>query len=98
MEYPLVTGYDISTTQAVTSNHALRTNNIDPRGFSFNADGTKMFVVGTGGTLVVDGGDDEETITHIVRPRNTMKMLEGNTYVFDVSDTNLLQMLPLQVQ
>jgi hypothetical protein len=50
-----------------------------------------MFVVGTGGTLVVDGGDDEETITHIVRPRNTMKMLEGNTYVFDVSDTNLLQ-------
>ena len=91
MEYPLVTGYDISTTQAVTSNHALRTNNIDPRGFSFNADGTKMFVVGTGGTLVVDGGDDEETITHIVRPRNTMKMLEGNTYVFDVSDTNLLQ-------
>ena len=30
-----------------------------------------MFVVGIGGTLVVDGGDDEDTITHIVRPVET---------------------------
>lgn len=49
-----------------------------------------MFVIGVGGTLVIDGGDDEEQITHIVRSRNTMKMYEGNTYTFDVSDSNLL--------
>ena len=88
-QYPLVTGFDISTTQAVTSQTSMRTNNIQPKGMSFNSDGTKMFVVGVGGTLVIDGGDDEQPITHEVRTRNTMKMYEGFTYVFDVSDTNL---------
>ena len=88
-QYPLVTGFDISTTQAVTSQNTLKTNSIQPKGFSFNNDGTKMFVVGIGGTLVIDGGDDEQPITHEVRSRNTLKMYEGNTYVFDVSDTNL---------
>ena len=88
-QYPLVTGFDISTTQAVTSQTSMRTNNIQPKGMSFNSDGTKMFVVGVGGTLVIDGGDDEQPITHEVRSRNTMKMYEGFTYVFDVSDTNL---------
>jgi len=90
-QYPLVTGFDISTTQAVTSETVMRTNNIQPKGFSFNNDGTKMFVVGIGGTLVIDGGDDEDPITHEVRSRNTMKMYEGNTYTFDVSDSNLKQ-------
>ena len=90
-QYPLVTGFDISTTQAVTSQTSLRTNNIQPKGFSFNSDGTKMFVVGVGGSLVIDNGDDEQPITHEVRSRNTMKMYEGFTYVFDVSDTNLKQ-------
>ena len=90
-QYPLVTGFDISTTQAVTSQTSMRTNNIQPKGMSFNSDGTKMFVVGVGGTLVIDGGDDEQPITHEVRSRNTMKMYEGNTYTFDVSDSNLKQ-------
>ena len=90
-QYPLVTGFDISTTQAVTSETVMRTNNIQPKGFSFNNDGTKMFVVGIGGTLVIDGGDDEDPITHEVRSRNSMKMYEGNTYTFDVSDSNLKQ-------
>ena len=90
-QYPLVTEFDISTTQAVSSETSLRTNNFDPKGMSFNNDGTKLFVVGVGGTLVIDGGDDEEPITHEVRSRNTMKMYEGNTYVFDVSDSNLKQ-------
>lgn len=90
-QYPLVTGFDISTTQAVTSQNSLRTNDIQPKGMSFNSDGTKMFVVGIGGTLVIDGGDDEDPITHEVRSRNTMKMYEGNTYTFDVSDSNLKQ-------
>ena len=89
-EYPLVTEFDISTTQAITDETSIRTNTIQPKGFSFNSDGTKMFVIGVGGTLVIDGGDDEEQITHIVRSRNTMKMYEGNTYTFDVSDSNLL--------
>ncbi len=88
-QYPLVTGFDISTTQAVTSETAMRTNNIQAKGMSFNNDGTKMFIVGVGGSLVIDGGDDEQPITHEVRSRNTMKMYEGFTYVFDVSDTNL---------
>jgi len=88
-QYPLVTGFDISTTQAVTSETSMRTNNFDAKGFSFNNDGSKMFVVAVGGTLIIDGGDDEDPITHIVRSRNTLKMYEGNTYVFDVSDTNL---------
>ena len=88
-QYPLVTGFDISTTQAVTHSTAIRTNNIQPKGMSFNNDGTKMFIVGVGGSLVIDNGDDEQPITHEVRSRNTMKMYEGFTYVFDVSDTNL---------
>jgi len=88
-QYPLVTGFDISTTQAVTSATSLRTNTIEPRGMSFNNDGSKMFVVGTGGTLVIDGGDDELPITHVTRARNDLKFLEGNTYIFDVSDSNL---------
>ena len=50
-----------------------------------------MYVVGKGGTLCIDGGDDENAITHIVSTRNTLKMYEGNTYVFDVSDSQLLQ-------
>ena len=58
---------------------------------SFNNDGTKLFIVGVGGSLVIDNGDDEQPITHEVRSRNTMKMYEGFTYVFDVSDTNLKQ-------
>ena len=91
MQYPLVTGFDISTTQAVSTAQSLRTNSIPPRGFSFNNDGTKMYVVGKGGTLCIDGGDDENPITHIVSTRNTLKMYEGNTYVFDVSDSQLLQ-------
>jgi len=88
-QYPLVTGFDISTTQAVTATQSLRTNTITPRGFTFNNDGTKMFVVGTGGTLVIDGGDDELPITHEIRARNDIKFYEGNTYIFDVSDSNL---------
>ena len=88
-QYPLVTGFDVSTTQAVTHSTAVRTNNIQPKGMSFNNDGTKLFIVGVGGSLVIDNGDDEQPITHEVRTRNTMKMYEGFTYVFDVSDTNL---------
>jgi len=90
-QYPLVTGFDISTTQAVTSQTSLRTNNIQPKGMKFNNNGTKMYVVGVGGTLVIDGGDDELPITHEVRSRNDMKFYEGNTYIFDVSDNNLKQ-------
>jgi len=90
-QYPLVTGFDVSTTQAVTHSTAVRTNNIQPKGMSFNNDGTKLFIVGVGGSLVIDNGDDEQPITHEVRSRNTMKMYEGFTYVFDVSDTNLKQ-------
>ena len=88
-QYPLVTGFDVSTTQAVTHSTAVRTNNIQPKGMSFNNDGTKLFIVGVGGSLVIDNGDDEQPITHEVRSRNTMKMYEGFTYIFDVSDTNL---------
>tara|TARA_B100001250_G_scaffold297392_1_gene258887 strand:+ start:214 stop:1695 length:1482 start_codon:yes stop_codon:yes gene_type:complete len=88
-QYPLVTGFDISTTQSITHNTSLRTNNIVPRGMAFNADGSKLFVIGVGGTLVIDGGDDELPITHVTRARNDIKFYEGNTYVFDVSDSNL---------
>ena len=72
-QYPLVTGFDISTTQSITHNTSLRTNNIVPRGMAFNADGSKLFVVGVGGTLVIDGGDDELPITHVTRARNDIK-------------------------
>ena len=90
MQYPLVTGWDISTTQAVNSTKSLRTNNIIPRGMAFNDNGTKLYVVGTGGTLTIDGGDDELPVSaYEVRARNDMKFYEGNTYIFDVSDSNL---------
>ena len=91
MQYPLVTGYDISTTQALTHNTSLRTNNIAPKGLLFNSNGTKMYVIGHGGTLCVDNGDDDQPITHITRTRNDITLYEGFTYIFDVSDTNLKQ-------
>ena len=52
-----------------------------PRDVVFNNDGTKLFIVGVGGSLVIDNGDDEQPITHEVRSRNTMKMYEGFTSV-----------------
>ena len=39
-QYPLVTNFDVSTTQAVANTYSLRTNNISPRGGRFNNDGS----------------------------------------------------------
>tara|TARA_Y100000817_G_scaffold245611_1_gene197590 strand:- start:414 stop:1847 length:1434 start_codon:yes stop_codon:yes gene_type:complete len=96
MEYPLVTGFDISTTQALTDTltFAGATTPSAPlrnaRGLEFNTTGSKMYVIMDAGKYIVDGGDDELPITHITRNRNTMKFYEGNTYKFDVSDSSNL--------
>ena len=94
IQYPLVTGFDVSTTQALTHEVGL-TNapsapTMNPRGLTFNADGTKLYVIGTAGTLMIDGGDDELPYSHVARSQNTMTFLEGNTYVFDVSQSALV--------
>lgn len=94
IQYPLVTGFDVSTTQALTHEVGL-TNapsapTMNPRGLTFNADGTKLYVLGTAGTLMIDGGEDELPYSHVARSQNTMTFLEGNTYVFDVSQSALV--------
>ena len=97
MEYPLVTGFDISTTQALTDTFTFTTTNtpgapvLNPRGLEFNTTGSKMYIIGDSGKYIVDDGDDELPINeYIARNRNTMKFYEGNTYKFDVSDTSNL--------
>jgi hypothetical protein len=47
-EYTLSTGFDVSTASFVDS-FSLSAQDTGPRSFSFNVDGTKMFVVGGGG-------------------------------------------------
>lgn len=47
-EYTLSTGFDVSTASFVDS-FSLSAQDTGPRSFSFNTDGTKMFVVGSGG-------------------------------------------------
>jgi len=88
--YPLVTPSDISTTQATTDNFTLAQTSIVPKGFRFNNDGTKMFVIGNHGQFQIDDGDDETPYTHLTRSKNTLKFYEGNTYVFDLSDTSMV--------
>jgi hypothetical protein len=93
IQYPLVTGFDVSTIQALTHEVILTgapsAPTMNPRGLTFNADGTKLYVLGTAGTLMIDGGSDELPYNHVARSKNTMKFLEGNTYVFDVSQAAL---------
>ena len=94
MEYPLVTGFDISTTQALTDTLTFSASTTpsaplrNARGLEFNTTGSKMYVIMDAGKYIVDGGDDELPITHETRFRNTMKFYEGNTYKFDVSDSS----------
>jgi hypothetical protein len=93
IQYPLVTGFDVSTIQALTHEVILTgapsAPTMNPRGLTFNADGTKLYVLGTAGTLMIDAGSDELPYNHVARSQNTMKFLEGNTYVFDVSQAAL---------
>ena len=93
IQYPLVTGFDVSTIQALTHEVILTgapsAPTMNPRGLTFNADGTKLYVLGTAGTLMIDAGSDELPYNHVARSKNTMKFLEGNTYVFDVSQAAL---------
>ena len=94
MEYTLVTGFDISTTQALDSTYTFTAATTpsapirNVRGLEFNTTGYKMYVIMDAGKYIVDGGDDELPITHETRFRNTMKFYEGNTYKFDVSDSS----------
>ena len=50
-EYALSTGFDVSTA-SYTQNFSLSAQDTAPRGIAFNADGTKMFVVGSSGVDV----------------------------------------------
>ena len=94
MEYTLVTGFDISTTQALDSTYTFTAATTpsapirNVRGLEFNTTGSKMYLIMDAGKYIVDGGDDELPITHETRFRNTMKFYEGNTYKFDVSDSS----------
>jgi len=50
-EYALTTGFDISTA-SYTQNFSVASQETDAHDIAFNNDGTKMFIVGTGGTEV----------------------------------------------
>ena len=50
-EYHLTTGFDLSTA-SYDSNFSVTSQETNPHGLAFNTDGTKMFVVGTGGADV----------------------------------------------
>jgi len=45
-EYTLSTGFDVTSTVAYIDSFSVATQEIKPTGFTFNTDGTKMFVVG----------------------------------------------------
>jgi hypothetical protein len=47
-EYALSTGFDVSTA-SYTQNFSVASQETTPHGLAFNTDGTKMFIVGTGG-------------------------------------------------
>lgn len=89
-EYPLNTGFNLVSVQPTNANFLLRTNNINPKGITFNSTGTKMYITGDAGRFQIDGGDDENPYTHLPKTRNTIRFYEGYTYVFDVSDSSLL--------
>ena len=82
MEYPLVTGFDISTTQALTDTYSLSSTPgapvLNPRGLEFNTTGSKMYLIGDAGKFTMDG---------IVQDNITF--LEGNTYIFNVADSSM---------
>ena len=83
MEYPLVTGFDISTTQALTDTYSLSSTPgapvLNPRGLEFNTSGSKMYLIGDAGKFTMDG---------IVQDNITF--LEGNTYIFNVADSSMI--------
>ena len=89
-EYPLNTGFNLVSVQPTNANFLLRTNNINPKGITFNNNGTKMFITGDAGRFQIDGGDDENPYSHLPKTRNRIRFYEGYTYVFNVSDSSLL--------
>jgi SpoU rRNA methylase family enzyme len=50
-EYALSTGFDVSTA-TYSQNFSVSAQETEPRGIAFNADGSKMFIVGTGGVEI----------------------------------------------
>jgi len=89
-EYPLNTAFNLVSIQPTNADFQFRTNNINVRNITFNPAGTKMFITGDAGVFQIDDGDDEAVYSHIPKVRNTIRAYEGNTYIFDVSDSSLL--------
>jgi hypothetical protein len=89
-EYPLNTGFNLVSVQPTNANFLLRTNNINPKGITFNSTGTKMYITGDAGRFQIDSGEDEAPYSHLPKARNSMKFYEGYTYVFNVSSSTLL--------
>lgn len=89
-EYPLNTGFNLVSVQPTNSNFLLRTNNINPKGITFNNNGSKMFITGDAGRFQIDGGEDETPYSHLPKTRNAIRFYEGYTYVFNISSSTLL--------
>jgi hypothetical protein len=89
-EYPLNTAFNLVSVQPTSANFNFRTNNINPRNITFNTDGTKMYIIADAGRFQIDSGEDEQPYSHLSKTRNTIRFYEGYTYIFDVSDTSLL--------
>jgi len=89
-EYPINTAFNLVSVQPTNANFLLRTNNINPKGITFNSTGTKMFITGDAGRFQIDAGEDETPYSHLPKARNAMKFYEGYTYVFNISSSTLL--------
>lgn len=90
LEYPVNSAFNLVSVQPTNANFTLRTNNINPKNIAFNNNGTKMYVIGDAGAFQIDGGNDENPLSHLPKVRNQMRFYEGYTYVFDVSSSTLL--------
>ena len=53
-EYTLTTGFDLSTASYSSTSFAVSSQDADPKGISFNANGTKMFIVGDANNSVYE--------------------------------------------
>lgn len=53
-EYALSTGFNLLSTVSFTTNFSVASQDNNPQGIAFNNDGTKMFILGSGGDDVID--------------------------------------------
>lgn len=89
-EYSLSTGFDLSSTVAFVQSLAVDSQESEPRGLAFNADGTKLFIVGEGGDEVNEYALTPDTFilgSGSFASADVGKTIEANSGVFRLKAT-----------